>query len=57
MKLHIPQIIFLALICMSVGMHLAKNGEQRDGEYNFGLALICAAIEIGLLWWGGFFTG
>ena len=56
LALGIPQIIFLALICMSLGSHLAKNGEQRKDKYNFGLALICAVIEVALLAWGGFFT-
>ena len=56
LSLHIPQILFLVLLCMGLGQHLAKNGEQRADKYNFGLALICTVIEVALLTWGGFFT-
>lgn len=39
-------IVYLALEAMAVGMHLAKHGEARTGEYNFWVALIGAIISI-----------
>lgn len=49
------QIVLTALYVMSIGMHLAKHGEPRDGKYNFWTALIGAAIEFTLLYFGGFY--
>lgn len=51
----IPQIIMIIVIGLNLGINLAKNGEPRDGDYSFGIALIGAAIEVGILYWGGFF--
>ncbi len=51
-----PQVIFLCLCAMSVGISMAKHGERRE-NYNAWTSLFAAAIEIGILWWGGFFNG
>ena len=52
----IPQIIMIIIIGLNLGMNLAKNGEPRESNYSFGIALIGAAIEAGILYWGGFFS-
>ena len=52
----IPQIIFIVILAMSLGINLTRHGEKRDGEYNAWIALLATAIETGLLIWGGFFT-
>ena len=50
----LPQIIYLALAFMALGISLAKHGESRS-NHNFGLTLLSMAIAIYILWWGGFF--
>lgn len=51
----IPQIIWLVINILGLGIHLAKHGEPRDGKYNFFVALFVVAIDIILLKFGGFF--
>lgn len=53
--LHAPQIIFLVLSAMSLGISLAMDGKPRAGKYSFLVTLISQAIGIGLVYWGGFF--
>ena len=55
MTLHAPQIAMIALMTLSTGEHLVKNGEPRDGRWSFGVAVLSDAIVYGLLYWGGFF--
>lgn len=49
-----PQIIFIVLAAMTAGIILTKHGQPRD-NYHFGHWIFAAAIEMGLLYWGGFF--
>lgn len=51
----IPQIIYLVLIFVSLINESVRHGEPKDYEYNIFTALFAAALDIGLLWWGGFF--
>lgn len=51
-----PQITFLALTMMGLGMNLALHGKSR-GEYNFFGSIFNTAIVLSILWWGGFFGG
>ena len=54
--LGIPQIIITILFLLTLGFHFAKNGEPREEEYNFGVALFSVILQIALLIWGGFYT-
>ena len=49
-----PQIIYLSLIFLSLGLHLGKHGESM-GNYNFFVKLFDVCATLGLLYWGGFF--
>lgn len=49
-----PQIIVIAFVFISLGITLAKHG-QEQGKHNFFISLVGAAIWLSLLWWGGFF--
>lgn len=49
-----PQIIWIALAAATLGISLVKNGESR-GTYNFFYCFIGLAIEVWILWAGGFF--
>ena len=55
MSIEAPQIMFIILISMRVGLNLAKHGESLNTKYSFPSALVHAAIMGGLLYWGGFF--
>lgn len=49
-----PQIIFIILVAVSGGIVLANHGMPRE-NYNIGTWLITMIVEVGLLYWGGFF--
>ena len=51
-----PQIIMIVVLAVNVWQNLEKHGETKCSEYHFGVALIAAALEVGLLYWGGFFS-
>jgi len=42
-------IAILVIEILGLGIHLAKHGEPRDGQYNFGLCLIMTAINMFLI--------
>lgn len=56
MRLFAPQIIYMALVLVAGGITLAKHGEPRNENYNFGIWFLSTAITLALLYWGGFFT-
>lgn len=51
----IPQIIWLALIFMSMGLSWEKHGKVSNKPENAWAALISLCLQILILWWGGFF--
>ncbi len=56
MKFGIPQIIYLALTFMSLGVNLANDGKLKPPDtYNFWTQLLVTAFIIAILYWGGFF--
>lgn len=55
MNLGIPQIIYLALNLMGLGVIMSKHGQPRDEKYNVWTSLLMWAIVLSLLTWGGFF--
>lgn len=52
----IPQIIYLFLTAMGLGLILANDGKSQP-PYSFVRSLVSNAIILSLLWWGGFFNG
>jgi hypothetical protein len=54
MILHWPQITYLALSMLGLGVTMAKHGESK-GEYNVLASLIVSIILIWILGCGGFF--
>ena len=50
-----PQIAYIALTAMGLGIALVKHGEPRE-PYSFLTQIIAAAIGLGLLYAGGFFS-
>lgn len=55
MRLGIPQIIIIAIVLINLGIQLALHGEDYCGKHNFWSALLAAAIELFILYKGGFF--
>lgn len=50
-----PAMIYLALVFLGLGIHLAKDGQPRTDKYSFGWQLLSVVIGLFLLYWGGFF--
>lgn len=50
-----PQIIYIVLTGLGMGLALGSHGKPKTGKDNFFIALIASTIQIGLLIWGGFF--
>jgi hypothetical protein len=50
-----PQIIWIALMAVSLGISLSKHGEPKKGKNSFWTALISFGIQLAILTWGGFF--
>ena len=43
------------MLMLGVGAAIAKHGEPKDGPYSAPLTIFAVGLEIGLLYWGGFF--
>ena len=54
-NLGLPQIIYLTLVFLSLGIALEQHGTPKEGNNNFWVNFIATAITISLLAWGGFF--
>jgi len=52
--MHWPQIIYLALMFLGLGISAANNEKQRTPE-SFGFTLLNKIWMLALLYWGGFF--
>jgi len=51
-----PQGFWLAMVAARLLIYAGKDGEVRTDKYQFGIALLSAAISFGLVYWGGFFS-
>ena len=47
------QIIMIVLFALGLGVTVAKHGQPK-GNYSIGENIIGIAINVALLWWGGF---
>ena len=55
MKIGVPQIIMLATLAINLGINMKNHKEPHLEHYNGWVMLFATAINITLLWWGGFF--
>ena len=53
--MHAPQIIWIFLSGIELGIYMVKNGQPK-GDYDLGIYLVAAVVNVGLLYWGGFFS-
>lgn len=51
-----PQIIYLVLTLLGLGITLAKHGEPKKDKHNFYVTFVGSGLIVALLYWGGFFT-
>ncbi|MBH2976839.1 transglycosylase SLT domain-containing protein [Serratia marcescens] len=51
-----PQITWVVLVVLSLGVTLAKHGEPRTGKHSFWWQIFGIAATGWLLWCGGFFS-
>lgn len=54
--MHIAKILLIGLYVVALMLAANQHGKYRTGKNNFWVSLIATALEIGLLWWGGFFS-
>jgi hypothetical protein len=52
----LPQILYLILVGLALGIIATHHGKPKTGNENFGVSLIAVLIQIGLMLWGGFFN-
>ena len=55
MNIQAPQLVYLGIVLLGLGVSLAKNGEPKKDNHSFGWSLFANAITITILSWGGFF--
>ena len=52
----LPQLLWIALMALALGVALAKNGQPETGTHRLHVTVLAVAIQAGLLYWGGFFN-
>ena len=55
MHLGIPQMIYLFLTFLALGISMAKHGEIKTEKENFFTTLLVIILLNGLMYWGGFY--
>lgn len=55
MKMEFPQLLYLGLLTLGLGMELSKHGEEKIAKHNFWTSLIATIIQVLILKAGGFF--
>ena len=53
----LPQIIYVSLCLLGLGIALGQHGKPKTGKYNSWYSLISFTIHIYLLYVGGFSKG
>jgi len=57
MKSILPQLIYLGLVAIGLGVQLEQHGKPKTGNHNVLLALLGAAVGLSIQYWGGFYDG
>lgn len=50
------QIVYISLLAMNLGISLVKHGEKKNEYYNFYTTLFATALNVALMYFGGFFS-
>jgi hypothetical protein len=51
----LPQICYLLLVALGIGIALSEHGKPKEGKHNFLTHLIGVSVGLAILYWGGFF--
>lgn len=51
-----PQILLTLWFCLSCGIAISKNGQEKTGKWNARDVVISFVIIFALLIWGGFYN-
>ena len=51
-----PQIVYIVLLTLGLGITMESHGKPRSGKTNFWVTLVCEGLVVGLLYAGGFFS-
>lgn len=51
-----PQLTWLTLFMLTAGIYMARHGKPREDFYNLWYFLVGSAINIWILYAGGFFS-
>lgn len=57
MIMHWPQLVWLALVMIGLGVDVARHGRPKTGKYNLWASLAALLIAVAILYFGGFFAG
>lgn len=52
----IPQLIYLALLFIGLGMTITEHGNDKKGKHNAWDSIIAQLIIVVVLYYGGFFN-
>ena len=50
-----PQVVFIGMLVADTAIAMVLHGKPR-GNYSFFQTLIAVAINVAVLWWGGFWA-
>jgi hypothetical protein len=56
MNIQAPEIVYIVLVSLSLGVTAVKHGEPRKGKVNFAATIVSQALTFAILYWGGFFS-
>jgi hypothetical protein len=51
-----PQITLFALLMMALGISMKEHGNPKSGAYNAWITFFAVALELFILYSGGFFS-
>ena len=54
---NLPQLVYLAMSLMGMGLAMARHGQPKTGKNNFWSDIFITAIIFYILYSGGFFDG
>lgn len=57
MSMHWPQVVWLVLAGLGIGIGLAQHGTPKTGRHNIVVDVLSVGIGLLLLYCGGFFHG
>ena len=55
-NMHAPQLIYICLVAIGLGIELERHGKEKTGTYNFWSSFISTIIVLFILHKGGFFN-